>query len=417
MNLGASLRLVVFFASAACGLRAAAPASPETTKPPPLDVSAVVLIGYDDNLYGIDTGRLSRVGSGFTNLSARIAARPAAGISLAYSPSVATFFDEPREDHVKHLLSASGRGVWGDALSWSASTEALFVDGDDRGVNYGPGCGHAFSTALPRERRDQWQNRSDVALRHDAAFGFVRGVGRLQYWDMHTAPDAGANYVDRHDVSGGLDLGRSLREAGPEIYLGYRRGYQFQDRDASPSSPRHASNHYDRTLAGFDGKLASALRLSAQTGWARHAYPGDPIVYAGSAHEEGLYTDATLVWTPTRDDEVQFKTSRCRTMSTTGVNSILLTTHQLSWRRALGERWSATVGARFIDAEYAPAKRDDVLYTATASLACKIDDSWSATLNASRDWGRDAHNDVTGAGALLRDFDRHVVSVALTWKR
>lgn len=318
---------------------------------------------------------------------------------------------------MKHLLSASGRGAVGDALSWTVSTETLLVDGDDRGVDYGPGCGHAFSTPLPRERRDQWQNRADLALRHDSALGFVRGVGRLQYWDMRTAPDADANYVDRHDISGGLDLGRALREGGPELYLGYRRGYQFQDRDAAPASPRHSSNHYDRTLAGLDGRLAPALRLSAQAGWARHAYPGDPLVYAGSAHEEGLFTDATLVWTPTAADTVRFKTGRCRTMSTTGVNSILLTTHELSWSRAFGGRWSATVGARHIDAEYAPAKRDDVLLTATASLACKIDESWSVTLNASRDRGRDAHNDVTGAGAAQRDFDRHVISLSLAWKR
>jgi hypothetical protein len=414
MKPGALLRLSLPLLAAFCGLRAA----PDTPAPAPrLDITATGTLGYDDNLYGIDTGRLSRVGSGFSTAALRVATKPAPGLVFAYAPAATVFFDEARENHVKHLLSAAGKGAAGDAWSWDGSTDFTVIDGDRRGVDYGPGCGHAFSTALPRERRAQWQNRSDLALRHDTPLGFVRAAGRLQYWDMHTTTEGGANYVDRHDIAGGLDLGRALREGGPELYLGHRLGYQFQDRDVVPDSPRHASNHYARTFFGLDGRLSPAVKISGQAGWARHRYPDDPAVYRGPKNEEGLFTDITFTWTPTRTDEVQLKTSRCRTLSTTGFNSIELTSHQITWKHVFGQGWSATLGARFIEADYAPADRDDLLTTATASLTHTINASWSATLLLARDRGRDSHDNISGPAAALRDFDRHVISLALTWKR
>lgn len=414
MKPGALLRLSLPLLAAFAG-----PAAAAAPTPPPsaaLSVSLTGSVGYDDNVYAIDAGPLASIESGFAVATARLSTGFGPGVSLAYSPSVTAFFDQGMEDHVKHLLSGAWKQKAG-VFAWDAASEFACIDGDDRGVDYGAGCGSAFSTAVPRERRDQWQNKSELSLRHDSALGFVRGVGRLQYWDMLTRREGNANYVDRHDLQGGLDLGRVLTDGGPEFYLGYRHGHQFQDRDANPASPRHASNDYARYLAGFDGKLGPALKLSAQAGWARHSYPGDAAIYAGSAHEEDLFADATLTWNLTSADELQLKTGQCRTISTTGTNSILLATHQLSWRHHFDARWSATLTGRVAQAEYAPAQRDDLDYTALASVTCELNSAWSCTLAASRDWGRDHHNDVAGLDKTLREFDRAVVTLGLTWKR
>lgn len=413
MKPGALFRLPLPLLAVSASLGAAAPAAPAR---PAVDISLTGSVGYDDSVYAIDAGPLAHAESGFAIASARLATAFGPGVSLAYVPSATTYFDEALENHVKHLLSGAWKQSAG-AFSWNAATEFAYVDGNDRGVDYGAGCGSAFSTAVPRERRDQWQNKSDLSLRHDSSLGFVRGVGRLQYWDMLTRPVGTANYVDRHDLNGGLDLGRTLPKGGPEVYLGYRHGYQFQDRDANPASPRHSSNHYDRYLAGLDGQLGRAVKISAQAGWARHSYPGDAATYAGSAHEEDLFTDITLAWNVTSSDELQLKTCQSRTFSTTGTNSILLSSHQLAWNHRFSPRWSASLAGRLAEAEYAPAKRDDLAYTALASVTCNIDPSWSCTLAASRDWGRDHDNTIAGLDKTLREFDRAVVSLGLTWKR
>lgn len=385
--------------------------------PPHLAVRLTGTLGYDDNVYAIDTGPLARLASPFSTLAASLALTPSPGLSLAYSPSATRYFEANRENHVKHVLATSWKQEAG-RFSWRAATDLIYLSGDHRGTDYGPGHGSAFSTILPRERRAQFQNKTDLLLRYDAPAGFVRTFGRLASWDMRTTPVAGANYVDRFDLQSGLDLGRTLRHGqGPEIHLGYRHGYQYQDRDAYPASPRHASNHYDRFVLGYEGRLASSLTLSGEVGWSRHSYSTNPAFYAGPPREDGRFTDLTLTWTATPKDELQLKTSQGRTMSTTGVNAFLYTLHQLHWKHTFDPRWSATVTIRLAQAEYSPAARHDALYGLAASLTHVFHPHLSATLAATADRGRELHPTVVGTAAAQREFNRHLLSLTVTWKR
>lgn len=399
--------LAPLFAFAALGAPAlaAAPA-------PTVDVTLGASAGFDSNVYLAEFGRLANRESGVGTVSARLGAKFDSGVALAYSATATEFWSETDENNVKQTLGAS----WArklDAVSWNAATEFALVDGDDRGVDYGAGIGSAFSTAAPRERRDQWQNKTELALRHDTGPVFVRAVGKLQYWDMRTSPVASCDYVDRYDIQGGADIGRALGKNGPEAYLGYRRGRQFQDNDFAPSTTDNATNRYDRYLVGFDGSPATSLKLSAQAGWAKHSYTAD---YADSAHEEGLFTDATLTWTATPEDEFQLKTSQCRTLSTTGRNSFVSTIHQLAWKHAFGPSWSATLTGRVIEAEYAPFPRDDLDYTAGASVTWNATEHLACTLSLSQDWGRNHLNNLSGLAEARREFDRAFASVGVNWK-
>jgi len=406
----ASARLPLLIAAVAlAATRAAAAPAPAA---PAWEASLGASAGFDSNVYLAGAGPLADRESGLATLSARLGAKFGPGLAVSYAALATEFWDETDENNLKHTLGAS----WDrklEHLSWKAATDFALVDGADRGVDYGSGVGSAFSTAAPRERRDQWQNKTDLALRHDSAPGFVRAVGKLQYWDMRTAAVNGCNYVDRYDVQGGADLGRALTPGGPEAYLGYRRGYQFQDNDFAPATVTNASNHYDRYLLGVDGSPVKSLKVAAQAGWAKHSYNAD---YAGSAHEEGLFTDATFTWTATADDELQFKTGQARTFSTTGKNSIVSTCHQLSWKHVFDASWNATLGARLAEAEYAPFRRDDLSYAALASLTWNATKTLACTLSVSQEWGRDNLDDLRGAAEGKREFDRAFISVGVNWK-
>lgn len=380
---------------------------------PVLDVSLGASAGFDSNVYLADRGRLANRESAVGGATARLGAKWSSGVALACGIAATKFAEEPREDHVKHALTASWAGR-AEGWSWGASGEFTLVDGDDRGVDYGAGVGSAFSTAAPRERRDQWQNKTDLSLRREFGAGFVRAVGKLQYWDMRTAPVNGCDYVDRHETQGGADLGRALARGGPEGYVGYRRGYQYQDNDFAPATLANASNHFDRYLVGLDGAPTKAWKVAAQAGWAVHRYDAD---YAGRAREEGLFTDVTLTWKATTADEWQLKTCQGRTISTTGKNSILLTTHQLSWKRTLAARWTATLGGRVVEAEYAPFARDDLDFAAFATLAWNVSKNLSCTLTASQDRGRNHLDQLSGEAEARREFDRTFVSAGVTWTR
>ncbi|MCX6937826.1 MAG: outer membrane beta-barrel protein [Verrucomicrobia bacterium] len=393
---------------------AAAPAPATATAKSPYELSLSGSLGYDDDLYLVDTGLLKNTGSALTTVSAKISARFASGVTLTYTPTVSTFWDESKEDNVKHLLAAAWTQKL-DAFSVNAAAEFALVDGDSRGVNYGV-CGSAFSTAAPRERRDQWQNKSDLALRYDTAAGFVRGVGKLQYWDMLTAAAGTANYVDRYDIQGGLDFGRSFAKGGPECYLGYRKGYQFQDNDFNPASRKNASNRYDRYLVGAEGKLRAGLKLNAQAGWAIHDYADSALVYAGTHREEGLYTDVALTWTVNPNDELQFKTAQGRTFSSTGTNSVLVSSYQVAWKHTLNKQWSTHLTGRLSEAEYAPAARDDLDYAAILGVTYNVNAKLSSTLTASQDLGLNNHNAISGVTEQNREFKRAFVSLAANWK-
>lgn len=380
-------------------------------------VSLTGNIAYDDNVYGADTGPLAQLESWVATVGAHVSATPTPDLALTYSAHAARYAAARREDHVRQVFSAAWNRRFATGAS-RARTEFTHVSGDRDGTDYGPGHGSAFSTIIPRERREQFQNNTDVVLRHDAAPGFVRALGRLAYWDMRTASVAGANYVDRYDLQGGFDFGRVLPTArGPEMHLGYRRGYQFQDRDVDPASPRHASNHYDRFLIGYSGRLVAALNLAGQVGWSRHGFSPDPRVFAGSSRMEDLFTDLTLSWAASPTAEFQIKTSRSRTMSTTGVNTLLLTSHQLTWKQTFGARWSSVLSVRAIGADYAPAARDDLVAGFIASLSHVFDPRWSATLTLTADRGYERHPAVAGPAATQREFERNVASLSFTWKR
>lgn len=380
----------------------------------PFETSFTGTLGYDDNIYLASIGPLADQASIVSSIAAKIAAQTPGGLTLTYNPAATQYWSRAVEDNIKHLTSAAWKNRIDD-LSWTASTELTLVDGANQAVDYA-GASNAFSGIGARERRDNFFYRSDFALRYDHGPGFVRGVGKLTGWDMLTKSNGPANYVDRYDIQGGFDLGRAYPAKGPDYFLGYRRGYQYQDNDFDATSRRNASNRYHRYLAGLDGKLTKDLKISSQAGWAIHHYSDDPKVFAGDSTQEGLFTDITLTWAINPQHELQLKTLQARGVSSGGTNAFLNSAHSISWKQTLDKKWSSALTARLGEREFAPSKRDDLGYLATASLTWTPTAQLSYTATFAQDWLRNHHNGITGATEDARSADRSNVSLGATWK-
>ena len=381
------------------------------------DITLSLINGYDSNIYNTGHGALKDIATGVTSLGAKVGLKPAQGVVLNYQAGATNYWDASVENHSKQTLDATWSKKM-EPISWKANTEFSLVSGDDDGVYYGTDCagcsiGNAFSTAAPREHRDQLQNKTDLTFRFDQEVGFVRAIGKLQHWDMQTSAVSSTNYVDRYDIQGGLDVGRSFSPKGTEYYLGYRRGYQFQDNDFNSTVTENASNHYTRYLIGMEGAPVKTVKVSAQLGLSEHCFGAN---YKGRPTEDGVYADATLTWALVPSDELQFKASQASTFSTTGRYRFILNVWQIGWKHEFSPRWSASLMARLMETEYAPAVRDDLMYSCIAGLTWKATDSLSIVLNATSDWGRNFHNAVSGRTSEVREFDRLVFSAGVNWK-
>ena len=393
-------------------------AVPAVAKAPwPVEVAFTGSLGYDNNVYLVDQGTLGRVDSVVSTVGAKMGTQFGCGASASYAATGSRFWNASNEDNVKHQLAAGYKHSF-DALSVNAATEFAQVQGENQGSVYGTIPGKSsFTTVGPRERRDQLQNKTDLAVRYDIGQNFVRGVGKLQYWDMQTHASAGAeNYRDRYDLNGGADFGRAFAKNGPDYYLGYRRGYCYQDTDAAPATVNHATNQYTRFLAGVDGKVTPSLKLAAQLGWTVNEYTSSYL--SADKSLEGLYQDVTATWKATANDELQFKTSMARVVSSTGCASVLASAYQLGWKHDFSKQWTSTLTGRLSKNNYdgSSTDRNDVLYTAIAGLTWNSSATLAWTLSVSQEFAKNACKDKSPTFSDQAAFERTLVSAGVTWK-
>lgn len=394
---------------------AAAPAVAKASSP--VEVAFTGSLGYDNNVYLVDQGTLGRLDSVVSTVGTKVGTQLGCGASASYAATGYRFWNASDEDNVKHQLAAGYKHAF-DALSVNAATEFAQVQGEDQGCVYGniPGKS-SFTTVAPRERRDQFQNKTDLALRYDTGQNFVRGVGKLQYWDMQTHALPGAeNYRDRYDLNGGTDFGRTFVKGGPDYYLGYRRGYCYQDTDAAPATVNHATNQYNRVLAGVDGKVTPSLKLAAQLGWTVNVYTSS---YLGADKSlEGLYQDVAATWKAAASDELQLKTNMGRVVSSTGCASVLASAYQLGWKHDFSNQWTATLTGRLAKNDYdgSSTDRNDVLYTGIAGLTWNSSATLAWTLSVTQEFAKNIRTNVTETFSDQAAFEHTLVSAGITWK-
>jgi hypothetical protein len=223
-------------------------------KPPWLtDLSLGIKESYDDNLYQSNVKQFppasftvpgsvaatKGISSFVTTISPKIGVNfaPLLGdqkawkeFSLVYAPDFAFYHHEPIESYSSHRFTNIIKGKW-DSFSFNADSVLFFVSGSREGPTYPGGFLNAWSTVLPRWRRQQLSGHAVVDFQYDHDQWFVRPTASLYAFNMMTKffeVTGYQNYVDRYDVNGGADFGYRVQ---PQLALtvGYCYGHQYQE--------------------------------------------------------------------------------------------------------------------------------------------------------------------------------------------
>jgi len=410
------------------------------------DFSAGVKEGYDNNVFlsGVDSkylppaytvppgsvAALKDRWSWVTTVSPKIGVNfaPLLGdqkrlqtLSLAYAPDFVIYHDQTSENYDAHRFAAAMKGRAG-ALSFSLEDTLAYIDGSKMGPTYPGGFVSAYNTAVPRERREQLQDRAAVVFQYDWDKWFVRPTASLLYYDLRTEQlnlNGYQNYEDRYDVNGGADGGYKITPK-LAVTLGYRYGHQYQQQFSF--SPYSSSSDYQRVLLGIEGKPLKWLDLKIQGGPDFRDYAPDTATHITPVNNQNLityYGEATLAATITPKDTLTFKYKQWQWVSSTGKVPYFDSTYDLSYHRKVTDKLGLDLGGRLLTADYnsgnLPAcKRDDWQYTVSAALGYAFNPHASVNLTYVLNLGRNAQDNITNP--QTREYNQQVVSLALLLK-
>jgi len=399
---------------------------------------------YDDNVFLVSGKGTPERDSWVTTVSPKIgfnfapllATEPTVPVlAFGYAPDFVTFHNEPTENYTAHRLANTIKGKY-DAFSFNLENGFNFIDGSKESPIY-PTATHddqrsAYSTAGPRERRQQIQDRAKIVFQYDLGKWFVRPVASLLYYDLLTNQRSTAgyqNYADRYDVNGGADVGYRI---GPDaaVTLGYRYGHQYQEQYPTAIDKTHTSSpsDYQRVLVGFEGKPFKWLTLSVQAGPDFRTYPRSSATHTIPVvdhHPMKFYGEASVTAAPSANDLITFKSKQWQWVSSTGKLPLYDCSYDLSYKRKLSKKLAVDLGGRIGASDYTRAtgsssKRDDWMYTVTAGVTYAFTPNLSANLAYNLDLGRNAQDDLkllaSPQNPKYREFDHQLVSFGATFK-
>jgi hypothetical protein len=338
-------------------------------------------------------------------------------LSLGYAPECAIYHEETTESYQAHRVAGAVKGR-ADDVTFGLEDNFSFVNGDRLAPFYPGGFVSAYGSLLPRERREQWQDRASMVTQYDQDQWFARVTGSLLYYDLMTEQlnvVGYQNYCDRYDANGGPDLGWKITPQFA-VTLGYRYGHQYQQ--SFSFSPLNASSDYQRVLLGAEGHPWKWLEMKIQGGPDFRTYNDDAPV--DNRHTVKYYGEASATATITPADSVTFKYKQWQWVSSTGRIPYFDTTCDLIYHRKLTDKLGLDLGGRFLRSDYTsgdlvPAsRRKDTEYVATGGLTYAVTTHLSVTGAVEFDFGRNDQNDV--AIPSTREFDRQLYSLGLQWK-
>jgi opacity protein-like surface antigen len=436
---------LVASALAACGAPAQpVPASPGVgfQKPAWLtDLSLAVKESYDNNIFLVSGDGATETDSWITSVSPKLGfnlapllgdAKTLQVLGFAYSPEFVVFHNADSEDFTAHRLANTFKGKVG-AFSFNLENGFNYIDGNEDGPIYSAAAHDdqrsAYSTAVPRERREQFQDRTKIVLQYDLGNWFIRPTASFLYYDLMTNLRTNAgyqNYSDRFDVNGGADLGYRVTP-NIAVTVGYRYGHQYQQQYPSTIDKTHtsSSSDYQRALIGLEGKPLKWLTVSALAGPDFRSYPGNSPTHATPMADKTpikYFAEAALTAAISPNDTLAFKYKQWQWVSSTGKLPLFDSSYDLSYKRKLGKSLSLDLGGRIASSDYtgatgASAKRDDWMYTVSAGVNYAFTQNLSASLGYSIDLGRNAQDDlVLPQEAKYREFDHHLVSLGAIFK-
>ncbi len=381
-----------------------------------LNPSLTARESYDSNVFLEHDGRLANRESFVTTLSpsAFLTGKDDDGwvkaAKLGYTADITFFHQEPSEDNVTQIGSAS-YSAKSDRWMFETTNSIVHIDGDDEGPRYSDPHGPPAMGALQaRDRRDATIYRSSTRVQYTQGDWFFRPNITAYVHDFHTQHKALAgymNYVDRYDINGGVDVGRKVLKDTYAV-IGYRYGHQHQDE--LMTSPIHYDNTYHRVLFGIEGKPAKWLRTHVLLGPDYREY-GDDIVPGADQEDIKLFVDATVGITLSPKDELLLVARQFELVAFTGRSVYQDMTYQASWRHTFSTSLATNLLARAYGGDWeAPAVRVDWIYTVGLMLEYKFNNKFSVEIGWAYDWAESNVPHTSG-----RDFDRHVVSAQVKY--
>lgn len=396
---------------------------------------------YDDNVYILDTPpnpaltppagytiREPELGSFVTSITPNLLLtyKPCAEFTatVSYAPEFTWYASAHSEDYVAHRAAINFSGKMNE-VSYEWLNSAVWIDGSDMGLmTMRPGDIGAVGGIPLRDRRDAAIYRDSFKLTIPVGKWFFRPVFTSYVHDFQTRQIANnstefvySNYIDRWDVSGGLDIGYEVFDK-TKLVAGYRYGHQNQGsvpNSAGVITESPYINNYQRFLLGAEGTPAPWVKLAVLAGpetrdWQR-ATP------AGFDRGETLwYVDAQVTLLPTKQDTITFKMTRYEQPAFTSQSVYEDIKYDLVWRHKFSDKFTVGAGMTLYIGDWQdPVLRDDWIYT--PSLMASYAFSPNLTVDAS--WSYDnAVNQVTSTPtnyANGREYTRNLVAASLKY--
>jgi len=363
---------------------------------------------FDTNLYAVGTGSLGQKEGWISRIEPRVEWSPELPISLSYEVAAERNWSARTEDHARHTLGARGKSEGNGAWSGSWSLQQTRVEGSREPLRFEAGR-NAFTTAAARERRQQWQSRGSAEVTWAADNGFfLRGRGDLLLYDLQTRttadpPPGFDNYIDRYEISGGVDLG--LRPpSSQQLYLGLRQGYQHQGRQGGRTTDR--SNHFQRILLGGEGSWGRLARWQAEAGPSFHHYDHGP----GDLRQTSFFARISGQLKLGERDALAVQITHRPWVASTGRLSNRVFVSSLRWQHEPAPDWTASVGGSARALIYDGVEVEDWVYASSLHIAHQLTPSTRLVFDLERSLGRDEALDRPG-----RNYNR--TALTLRWEQ
>ena len=418
------------------------------------ELSLVGKESYDDNVLVVSGLGLPEQSSWVSDATLRVALDLAPVLQVGPGLSSATFVYQGEradyhqltaENYTSHKFNDIFKGKAGN-FSYSLDNAFLFVDGSKLAeiyaanqlsgalANQGDKYRNNFTHAVPRERRNQIQDRYTAQARWDLANGllFLRPISNLTYYNLGTyifntskAPYLGyQDYVDRWDINGGADLGYTIASKFA-VTVGYRDGYQHQDGfNLGINSDAHfSSNHYQRLLFGFEGQLNPWLSVKFSGGPDfRDFNPNAPITHDRTTR---YYGEGTATATLSKNQSLTLAYKDWFFVSSTGLVPYQDISYGLTYHLNVTHQLGLDLGVKYVEANYtlgddvagsAPSLRDDLGYEGSVGLNYLIVPHLSANVAYVYDKGENGLESLAAnLDPAYRNFEHGVVTFGLKY--
>lgn len=391
-----------------------APFSSQASAPETFTIVPSVRIeqGWDSNVFLQDVGDLADESSWLTTVQVGIRAtwNPSdwARFEAVYEPRRVEFHEVSSESHFVHPIQLNLRGA-ADAWSWSLTNALTLTDGPHLGPRYtAPGGSPAIGGFTVRDRRDAAVLKQAARLQWKRGGWLVRGVScaYVHNFMSELLQEPGyANYVDRQNVNGGIDVGRQ----GPGwifAILGYRYGDQSQD--SLFGAPETYSNRYHRVLGGIEGTPAPWLDLALQAGPTFHNfYDAAPGVFRG--RHTRFFSDSSVTVRPSRADTIQLAFGQFEQVNSSGCGAYQDLVARVVYAHRFGDAWEVRGSFEEHRGKFeAPVIRNDRIHTAGVEATWHPAKGWDVTARGGIEW-----SDSAVPNTPAREYTREYLSLGV----